>query len=154
MTSPSLPAPGKLRANCLAMIESVAQALSLVAPSGTIAIYLPLLIAKVGDATWLLFTMVLCTFVLVMLSITRFASVHAAAGSLTIWPRLGLGAWAEPVTGWILIFIMAFSIPCSVLCIVSYLDLFLTHFLGPTGLLPRVVFPDGCYHRSGLVDHP
>lgn len=128
-----------LRHNCLSAIENVAQTLGAMAPSGTIAVILPLLIAKTGNGTWLLFVLTFSIFLLVMVSIARFAGKCASAGSLAAWGRLGLGFGGGLATGWIYIFALAFCIPSATLCSASFLDMVLTPWLGPSAGTGRII---------------
>ena len=54
-----------LRHNYLSFIEDTALTLGVMAPTGTCGIVLPLLIAKGGNATWLIFLLTLVAFSLI-----------------------------------------------------------------------------------------
>jgi len=71
-----------LRHNYLSFIEDTALTLGVMAPTGTCGIVLPLLIAKGGNATWLIFLLTLVAFSLIMYSVHRFSAQCASAGSL------------------------------------------------------------------------
>ncbi len=120
-----------LRHNCVSLLENMAQTLGVLAPSGTISVLIPLLIVSAGNGTWLLLLIVLCTFLLIMFSVTRFAGLYSSAGSLAAFSELGLGARGGLIAGWIYLFGMAYCVPSAVLTSGAYLDIFLIPWLGP-----------------------
>src|ERR1700685_4865412 len=83
-----------LRHNYLSFIEDTALILGVMAPTGTCGIILPLLIAKGGNATWLLFLITLLAFSLIMFCVHRFSTQTATAGSLASFAGAGLGRLA------------------------------------------------------------
>src|SRR5258708_19471072 len=80
----------ELRHNCVSLVENFAQTLGVLSPVGTISVIIPLLIATAGNGTWLLLLVTLSIFLVVMLSVLRFASFHSSPGSLAPFPPLGL----------------------------------------------------------------
>lgn len=125
------PVPG-LRSNYLSLIENLAQTLGVLTPSGTISVIIPLLILSAGNGTWVLLLITLSIFMLVMLSVIRFASLHASAGSLASFTRLGLGASGGLVGGWIYLLGVLFCVPSAMLAAAAYFDLALVPWLGPS----------------------
>ena len=87
------PAPlsGGLRHNYLSFIEDTAQTLGVMAPTGTIGIILPLLIARAGNTTWITFSITLIAFSLILFCVYRFSQSFASNGSLNVIK--------DPVTG-------------------------------------------------------
>src|SRR5208283_2871575 len=98
-----------LRHNYLSFIEDTALTLGVMAPTGTCGIVLPLLIAKGGNATWLIFLLTLVAFSLIMYSVHRFSTQCASAGSLADFAAAGLGRTPCVVTGWAYVAAMAFG---------------------------------------------
>lgn len=88
------PAPPKgtiLRRNYLSALENVVQAVGTMGPAATLGTVIPLLIAKTGNGTWLLFLGILAVFILISININVFASRFASAGSLSSYAEKGLG---------------------------------------------------------------
>src|ERR1700691_6583714 len=63
-----------LRHNYLSFIADTALTLGVMAPTGTCGVVLPLLIAKGGNATWLIFLLTLIAFSLITYSVHRFSA--------------------------------------------------------------------------------
>jgi len=121
----------ELRHNYVSLIENFAQTLGVLSPAGTLSVIIPLLILSAGNGTWLLLLITLTIFLLVMLSVLRFASLHSSAGSLAAFTRLGLGPRGGLVGGWIYLLGMSYCVPSAVLTSASYVDLLLVPSLGP-----------------------
>jgi amino acid transporter len=121
----------ELRHNCVSLLENFAQTLGVLSPVGTISVIIPLLIASAGNGTWLLLLITLSTFLIVMAAVLRFASLHSSAGSLATFARLGLGAWAGLIGGWIYVLGMLYCVPSAILASASYFDLLLAPAFGP-----------------------
>jgi amino acid transporter len=121
------------------LVENFAQTLGVLSPAGTISIIIPLLIASAGNGTWLLLLGTLSIFLFVMLSVLRFASLHASAGSLATFARLGLGRRGGVWGGWVYLFGISYCIPSAILGAALYLDFLLSTWLGPATTLLRVV---------------
>ena len=139
LQAPEPHAPVGLRRNCVTLVENFAQTLGVLSPAGTISIIIPLLIASAGNGTWLLLLGTLSIFLFVMLSVLRFASLHASAGSLATFARLGLGRRGGVWGGWVYLFGISYCIPSAILGAALYLDFLLSTWLGPATTLLRVV---------------
>jgi amino acid transporter len=118
-----------LRAGCLSLIENIAQTLGVLTPSGTISVIIPLLILSAGNGTWLLLLITLSIFLVIMLCVTRFASLHASAGSLSSYSALGFGRTGGLVGGWIYLLGISFCVPSALLASASYFDFVLASWL-------------------------
>ena len=136
--APAPDAPPGLRHGCLTMIENLAQTMGVLSPSGTISVIIPLLILSAGNGTWLLLLVTLSIFLLVMVSVTRFASMHSSAGSMAAFARLGWGARGGLIGAWIYLLGMAYCIPAALLSSASYFDLLLLPYFGPQGASLRL----------------
>jgi amino acid transporter len=112
-----------LRRNYLSALENVAQAVGTMGPAATLGTVIPLLIAKTGNGTWLLFSGILGIFVLISISIRVFASRFASAGSLSSYAEHGLGGWPGIVTGWSYIVAMTFIVTSSVVASAYYIGM-------------------------------
>ncbi len=119
-----------LRHNYLSFIEDTALTLGVMAPTGTCGIVLPLLIAKGGNATWLIFLLTLVAFSLIMYSVHRFSAQCASAGSLADFAAAGLGRAACVVTGWAYVAAMAFGAAGTAPSSAYYADLFYRQISG------------------------
>jgi amino acid transporter len=127
----SPPAPAKaaiLRRNYLSALENVAQAVGTMGPAATLGTVIPLLIAKTGNGTWLLFLGILAVFILISININVFASRFVSAGSLSSYAEKGLGGWPGILTGWSYIVAMTFIVTSSVVANSYYLGMVMAHF--------------------------
>jgi amino acid transporter len=141
-----------LRRNCVSLVESFAQTLGVLSPAGTISVIIPLLIVTAANATWLLLVGTLGVFLMVMLSVIRFASLHASAGSLAAFSELGWGPRGGLIGGWVYLLGMAYCVPSAALTSAAYFDLLLTPVFG-TGTPARVaaltaIVIGGCWLAS------
>jgi amino acid transporter len=119
-----------LRHNYLSFIEDTALTLGVMAPTGTCGVVLPLLIAKGGNATWLIFLLTLVAFSLIMFCVHRFSTQCASAGSLADFAAAGLGRWACLVTGWAYFAAMALSAAGTAPSSAYYADVFYRQVTG------------------------
>ena len=119
-----------LRHNYLSFIEDTALTLGVMAPTGTCGVVLPLLIAKGGNATWLIFLLTLVAFSLIMICVHRFSKQCASAGSLAEFAAEGLGRWACVVTGWAYFAAMALSAAGTAPSSAYYADVFYRQITG------------------------
>ena len=128
-----------LRRNYLSLLENVAQSVGTMGPAATLGTVIPLLIAKTGNGTWLLFLGILGVFLLIAINITVFASRFASAGSLSSYAERGLGGWPGILTGWSYVVAMTFIVTSSAVACAYYLGMVLAHFteqpVGKTGYL-------------------
>lgn len=100
-----------LRRQCLGFKEVLGGALGGMGLSGTVIIGVPIIFAKGGPSTSLMFLTAMFAFLLVALQINVFASRIATHGSLYDYVRTVFGARAGAATGWILLLGYAASVP-------------------------------------------
>jgi amino acid transporter len=110
----------KLRKNCLSFIENLAQAIGAMAPSGSVALTIPLAFASAGNATWLLYVLALGGYLLIGLNIGEFATRTSSPGALYHFSELGLGPTVGVVAGWTYVFGFIFSISSPALTFAHY----------------------------------
>ncbi|MGB6979729.1 MAG: APC family permease [Candidatus Acidiferrales bacterium] len=135
-----------LRHNYLSAIENTAQTLGGMAPTGTLGIVLPLLIAAGGNASWLFFSITLLAFSLILISINRFAAQSASAGALATFAREGLGRGAELAAGWSYVAAMLFSAASVAPSAAFYADLVIKQATGAQTTVLR-----SCLLTAGVV---
>jgi amino acid transporter len=134
--SPAPPvAPPKrgLRHNYLSFIEDTAQTLGVMAPTGTMGIILPLLIAKGGNTTWITFSITLIAFSLILFCVYRFSQQYASAGAIASFADAGLGRWMGVIAGWCYIGAMGFGVASVAPSSAYYADLVVTQITGVPG---------------------
>jgi len=141
-SSPVLPAsapPSKrgLRHNYLSFIEDTAQTLGVMAPTGTMGIILPLLIAKGGNTTWITFSITLVAFSLILFCVYRFSQHYASAGAIASFADAGLGRWAGIIAGWCYIGAMGFGVASVAPSSAYYVDLVIAQITGAPGTNAR-----------------
>ena len=124
-----------LRHNYLSFLEDTALTLGVMAPTGTCGIVLPLLIAKGGNATWLIFLLTLVAFSLITYCVHRFSAQRASAGSLADFASAGLGRGACIVTGWAYVAAMAFGAAGTAPSSAYYADLFYRQIYRRAGII-------------------
>jgi amino acid transporter len=107
------------------------------APTGTLGVVIPLLIARGGNGTWLSFLVTLVTFSLVCFCVSRFAQYSASAGAFATYAELGLGRRAGVVTGWAYVIAMLFGVASAAPSAAYYADVFLAEVTGAPGTLLR-----------------
>jgi amino acid transporter len=125
---PAVPKGSALRRNYLSALENVAQAVGTMGPAATLGTVIPLLIAKTGNGTWLLFLGILGVFLFISININVFASRFASAGSLSSYAEIGLGSWPGILTGWSYVVAMTFIVTSSVVASAYYLGMVMAHF--------------------------
>ena len=126
--APAVPKGSTLRRNYLSALENVAQAVGTMGPAATLGTVIPLLIAKTGNGTWLLFLGILGVFLFISININVFASRFASAGSLGSYAEIGLGPWPGIFTGWSYVVAMTFIVTSSVVASAYYLGMVMAHF--------------------------
>jgi amino acid transporter len=134
--SPPLSKRG-LRRNYLSFIEDTAQTLGVMAPTGTMGIILPLLIAKGGNTTWITFSITLVAFSLILFCVYRFAQHYASAGAIASFADAGLGRWMGIIAGWCYIGAMGFGVASVAPSSAYYADLVITQITGVPGTNAR-----------------
>jgi amino acid transporter len=103
------------------------------APTGTLGVVIPLLIARGGNGTWLTFLVTLIGFSLVCYCVSRFAQHTASAGALATYAEVGLGRRAGVVTGWAYVLAMTYGVAGAAPSAAYYADVFLTQITGAPG---------------------
>jgi amino acid transporter len=134
--TPTRPHGPELRRNYLSFIEDTAQSLGAMAPTGTLGVVIPLLIARGGNATWLAFLITLVAFSLVCFCVSRFAQHTASAGALATYAEAGLGRCAGVITGWAYVIAMIYGVASAAPSAAYYGDVFIAEI---TGARPSVV---------------
>jgi len=135
-TLPAVPQRG-LRRNYLSFLEDTAQTLGVMAPTGTLGIILPLLIAKGGNTTWITFSITLIAFSLIMFCVYRFSQHYASAGAIASFADAGLGRWPGVVAGWCYVGAMGFGVASVAPSSAYYADLVITQITGVPGSIAR-----------------
>jgi amino acid transporter len=102
----------QLRRNCLSFAENLAQAIGAMAPSGSVALTIPLAYASAGNSTWVLYVLALGAYLLIGINISEFASRTSSPGAIYHFTELGLGRVMGVAAGWTYVFGLVFSI-CS-----------------------------------------
>lgn len=103
-------AAGSLEGGRLTFVESVAQTLGSMAPSGGVALLIPLVFVNSGNGTWLLFVPVVLGYMLLAANVNAFASRTASAGSFTAYAEMGLGPGAGILAGWTYFMTLVFAV--------------------------------------------
>lgn len=101
----------ELRRECLGFKEVLGGSLGGMGLSGTVIIGVPIVFAKGGPSTSLVFLTAMVAFLLVAVQINVFASRLATHGSLYDYVKTVFGARAGAATGWILLLGYAASVP-------------------------------------------
>ncbi len=126
---PSSPAARSgLHRDCLNLFENIAQAIGTMGPAATLGTIMPMLIAKSGNGTSLLFLIIMGVFVLISLGINVFATRLASAGSLSAYTRMGMGNKPGIVAGWAYMVAMAFIVVSSAVSAAYYFGMVLARF--------------------------
>ena len=114
------PAPPGLRKNYLSFVENIAQAIGTMAPSGSIALTIPLAFASAGNSTWVLYVLAFATYLLIGINLGEFASRTSSPGAIYHFTGLGLGRVMGVVAGWTYVFGLVFSISSPALTFAHY----------------------------------
>lgn len=112
----------------LAALENIAQTIGTMGPTATLGTILPLLIAKSGNAAWLVCLIVLAVFLVMAVSLCVFAGIRSSAGSLATYARMGLGRWPGILAGWSYAIAMMFVAASSAVSSAYYTSLAIAHF--------------------------
>lgn len=106
------------------------------APTGTLGVVIPLLIARGGNATWLAFLITFVAFSLVCFCVSRFAHYTASAGALATYAEAGLGRRAGLITGWAYVIAMMYGVAGAAPSAAYYADVFISEITGtPSSVL-------------------
>jgi amino acid transporter len=135
----SPPGAPALRKNYLSFIENFAQAIGAMAPSGSVALTIPLAFASAGNSTWLLFVFALGAYLLIGINITEFASRTSSPGAIYHFAELGLGRTMGVVAGWTYVFGLLFSI-CSPATTFAHYAIVLCRLVPGLGAIPLAGF--------------
>ena len=127
------PAGGALRPNYLNAFENAAQSLGALAPTGTLGVIVPLLIAKAGNGTWLVVTLTFFAFILILLCIREFAARQASPGALGAYAQAGLGPAGGLIGGWAYVAGLTFGVAAAAPSAAYYFDLLATQLSGAPG---------------------
>jgi amino acid transporter len=119
-----------LHRNYLSGFGNVAQTLGTMAPTGTLGVCIPLVIGKSGNATWLLFVVMLGICLLILVNINAFATRTASAGGPYGYARLGLGRAGGAVAGWVYVGAMLFGVASAAPSASYYACLVIARFTG------------------------
>jgi amino acid transporter len=133
----------QLRKNCLSFAENLSQAIGAMAPSGSVALTIPLAFASAGNATWLLYVLALGAYLLVGININEFASRTSSPGAIYHFSGLGLGRVAGVAAGWTYVFGLLFSISSPALTFAQYAIL-LCRMVPGLGIIPFAGFAFLC----------
>jgi amino acid transporter len=107
------------------------------APTGTLGIILPLLIAKGGNTTWITFVITLFAFSLILFCVYRFSQLYASAGAIASFADAGLGRWMGAIAGWCYVGAMGFGVASVAPSSAYYADLVITQSTGRPGTIAR-----------------
>jgi amino acid transporter len=92
-----------LRGGILSPMETLAQSVSTIAPTSTLAATIPLVAALAGNGTWLAYLLATIAILLVAWCISRFARYSASPGSLYTYASMILPQWLAAVAAWSLL---------------------------------------------------
>jgi len=98
--SHSTPKDYGLHAGVLGPVETLAQSVSTIAPSGSPSLLIPVIFALAGNATWLVFLLATLATLLVGFCVSRFARLSASPGSLYTYTVDSLPPLFGAVAGW------------------------------------------------------
>lgn len=93
-----------LRQGALSPLETLAQSVSLIAPSTSPPLTVPLVFALAGQGTAIAYLIAMGLMVLVGLCIAAFARESSSPGSLYVYTRMSLPPVASAITAWALFF--------------------------------------------------
>ena len=137
-----------LRKHILSPVEVLAQSVSVIAPSTTPPITIPLVFALAGEGSWLAYAIAMGTMVLIAFSIAEFARDSASPGSLYVYTRETLPPVFAAVTAWAL----CFAYVVTAMSVTGGFVYFATPFLGAWGAhLPIAVLAGVCLGVSAFV---
>lgn len=137
------PGTPQLRKNYLSFAENLAQAIGAMAPSGSVALTIPLAFASSGNATWLLYVLALAAYLLIGINVSEFASRTSSPGAIYHFTELGLGAVMGVAAGWTYVFGLLFSI-CSPALTFAHYAVVLCRMIPGLGAIPFAGFAFLC----------
>jgi amino acid transporter len=92
-----------LRRDAVSPVETLAQSIASIAPTGAPALTIPAVFALAGNATWFVYFAGTLSMALVALSVRQFAKRSASPGSLYEYAASTLSPFWSAVTGWSLL---------------------------------------------------
>ncbi len=134
------PAETKLRPNYLSGIESLAQVLGFMTPTGVLGVTIPLMILSSGNASSLLFLLTLVIFLFLALTIGMFAQRCVSAGSLGTFVHRGLGPRWGVAASWAYLVGLTYSANIAAVGAADYLDLAVMRLTGLPPGRARIFF--------------
>ena len=129
-----------LRKDYLSPVESMAQTLGFMTPTGVLGVTIPLMIVSSGNASGLLFLLTLVIFFFLSVTINTFARRSVSAGSLATFVTMGLGKRWGGVAGWAYMVGLAYSASIAAVASADYLDIATARLTGMPSSLPRMIF--------------
>ena len=140
-----------LRAHALTPLETLAQSVANIAPTGTPTLVVPLVFALSGAGTWLAYLISVVGILFVALAINVFAKRSASPGALYTYAAEGLGpAWGV-ITGWALFIAYVGTGAAVTTGFSNYANVILTDLGGHK--LPSAVFIAAAVAISWVVAH-
>jgi amino acid transporter len=115
------PGSGQLRRNYLSLMEVIAQAVGVIAPSVMPALALPSEFGAAGYGSWLGYAIATVALVFVSLNINEFAKREVSPGSLYIVAAKGLGPIWGVISGWSLLIGYVFTCAAVISGAANYL---------------------------------
>ena len=100
-----------LRAQILSPLEVLAQSVSVIAPSTTPPLTIPLVFALAGEGAWLAYALAMGAMILIALCIAEFARDSASPGSLYVYTKATLPPVFAAIGAWALFF--AYTVTAS-----------------------------------------
>ncbi|WP_127076746.1 APC family permease [Rhodomicrobium lacus] len=122
---------GSLKRDHLSFLDVVAQAIGIIAPSGTPAFVFLGVFATAGNALWLGYLFATLALLLLSFNITAFSRRSASPGALYTFAGQGLGAFWGSITGWALVIAYLFTAGAVVAGGVNYALVVLHSVFGP-----------------------
>ncbi|PYU22589.1 MAG: hypothetical protein DMG30_14410 [Acidobacteria bacterium] len=119
-----------LRREILSPMETLAQSVSIIAPTATI----PLVCALAGNGTWLAYVLATVAILLVAWCVGRFARYSSSPGSLNSYASMILPPWLSSIAAWSLL--LAYVGTAS--SVIGGLDQYAAIFVGKPGVHPVV----------------
>jgi len=122
---------GSLKRDHLSFFDVVAQAIGIIAPSGTPTFVFLGVFATAGNALWLAYLFATLALLLLSFNITAFARRSASPGALYTFAGQGLGAFWGSIAGWSLVIAYLFTAGAVVAGGVNYALVVLHAVFGP-----------------------
>lgn len=130
-----------LRRNYLSLVEVIAMAIGVIAPSVMPALAMPDQFGAAGAGSWLGYVFATIALVLMSLNINEFSKREASPGSLYIVAAKGLGPIWGVISGWSLLIGYVFTCSAVISGAANYLlILFHQPKIDAGGLAPTIVF--------------